>query len=94
MYCVVCCQVFKYIKVYCTVLRRVLPGVQVHQFQQDDDAAVLHPVAVCQGPGRLRDHVLHRLPRLHAARLPALRHHGQGLQQLPERLVSGLGIDR
>lgn len=62
--------------------------LQVHQLQQDHDSAVLHPGALCQGPGWVLRHVHHHLPGLHPAGLPALRVPGQGLQHLPERLVS------
>ena len=68
---------------FCDIL-----DLQVHQLQQDDDPAVVHSGPMCQGSGWLCRHVLHHLPRLHSARLPALRNPGQGLQQLSELLVS------
>jgi len=58
-------------------------GVQVHQFQQDDDAAVIHAEQVRQGSGRLRSDVFHLLPRFRAARLPAVWNAGRRIQQLP-----------
>jgi len=58
--------------------------LQVHQLQQNDDAAVVHSEQVRQGPCRLRGHVLHLLPRLRPARLPAFRQPGRGIQQLSD----------
>ena len=57
-------------------------GLQVHQFQPNDDPALFHPQQVRQGSGRLCRHVLYLLLGFRAAWLSALRHPGGGVQLL------------
>ena len=62
-------------------MKLMAAGVQVHQLQQNDDAAVVDAQQVRQGPCWLRGHVLHLLPGLRPAWLPAVRQSGRGVQQ-------------
>ena len=56
--------------------------VQVHQLQQDDDAAELHTRPLLQGSRRLPGHVRHCVLRVRSARLLALLHQRARLQVL------------